>query len=357
MTDNTVRVNLGTGVDSGAAAVLRGVPGMEVATGETAGPPGNAEVCYASSRVPVTIAYWARVSSAAAHQIARRGPAGEDAAMIVAASEMTAEARAVLTAAGVGAVDGAGNAELSLPGLIMRVSGRRQAARATGPTRLSGRSGLVAQALLLDPARGWKVTELAQVCGVSAGLAHRVLERLENEGMLAVSGSGPGKTRRVADPAGLLDLWDEEQSDRPTRTKAFMLAQTPGQLTAAVCAGLDRCGARHALTGAAAAARVAPLLTNVLVVEAWLANSADPARGMRAGRSGVGRFGAQCGAAARARRQRSGVHAARGWRSYGEHLPDVCRSGPRPAPRGRVARSSAAQRHRVLTGPPRVRIA
>ena len=106
---------------------------------------------------------------------------------------------------------------------------------------------------------------------------HRVLERLEGEGVVVSLGAGPSKTRCVANPAALLDLWAEEQRDRATRTPAFLLAQTADQLIASLGDGLDTSDVRYALTGAAAAFHVSPHVTDVAVAEAWIANTADPA--------------------------------------------------------------------------------
>ena len=124
-----------------------------------------------------------------------------------------------------------------------------------------------AQALLVHPGRSWQVRELAEVAGVSLGLAHRVLARLEAEGVVVGEGTGPRRLRRVADPTALLDLWAEENTYRPARTRAYLLAQGHRQLIGELGPQPGAPRDPYALTGAAAASLVAPFVTAVPVTE------------------------------------------------------------------------------------------
>ncbi len=54
-----------------------------------------------------------------------------------------------------------------------------------------------------------------------------------------------------------------------------MLAQTDHQLIDSLCDGLNASAVAYALTGAAAAARVAPFISTVHVAEVWLEGTAD----------------------------------------------------------------------------------
>ena len=144
------------------------------------------------------------------------------------------------------------------------------------PTRLNSRAGVAAQALLLEPQRDWQVADLAARAEISNAFAHRVLVRLETEGVVEASGAGPRKVRRVDDPRALLDLWAEEAKDRGVlRARAFRLARNAEELSEAVVAGLDERGVACALTSAAAASRVAPLVTAVPVTEIWVSDDTD----------------------------------------------------------------------------------
>ncbi len=127
-----------------------------------------------------------------------------------------------------------------------------------------------------QPDRDWTVQDLARDAGIATGLAHRVLARLEAKGIVAVEGTGPKRVRRVTNPTALLDLWAEEQVDRPMRTLGHVLAQTPQQLIEQLGANLGHADIDYALTGAAGASLVAPFVTAIPVVDVWVAATAAP---------------------------------------------------------------------------------
>ena len=254
--------------------MLRTIPELKPVTSLKRTLSADAVVRYAGIETPVAIECKARVSSAAAHQVVHRAQQ-VNIPMIVIADEITGTAREILGEAGIGSVDGLGNVRLALPGLIMRITGTKRRSRLAATARLSGKSGLVAQAMLLDVERSWSILDLAKRCGTSPALAHRVMRRLEDEGVVAAHGAGPGKTRRLSNPAALLDLWAEEQREPSWRQPAFMLAQTDLQLIDSLCDGLNASAVDYALTGAAAATRVAPFISTVHVAEVWLESVVD----------------------------------------------------------------------------------
>ena len=289
VTNKGVKMNIGAAFERMALRVLRAVPELRpvVSRGRPLG--ADAVVQYGGSETPVAIECKARVNSAAAHQIAHRAKQLRM-PLVVIAEEMTATAREILDGAGVGSIDGLGNVHLELPGLIMKITGTKRRPRPVASARLSGKSGVVAEAMLLDVEESWNVAELAERCRVSPGLVHRVLLRLEHEGVVTPSGAGPQKTRRVSNPAALLDLWAEEQRHPAWQQPATMAQQAPDQLIAAVSSALESAEVDYALTGAAAAgyaltaaavAAAAPLRVDVGaagaagVVEVWVASTAD----------------------------------------------------------------------------------
>ncbi len=118
--------------------------------------------------------------------------------------------------------------------------------------------------------------DLAEETGVSAGLAHRVLARLESEGIVVSEGAGPRQVRRVQNPAALLDLWAEEQDEQPARIKGYLLARSPGELIRRLAKNLDHAEILFGFTGAAGASIVAPFITAIPIVELWVAPTAEP---------------------------------------------------------------------------------
>ena len=257
--------------------ILREVPGVTVEAGGAARGRGRGDAVlrFGPASEAVAVEVKRRANAATAWQIVQQSRAAPDGNLLLVAGATTAEAREILERHGVAVVDGLGNAHVELPGLLLHTEGQRgrrsDAPRPQTHARLAGKGGVAAQALLLQPERDWKVQDLAGEAGVSVGLAHRVLARLEREGLVTAEGAGPRRVRRVADPTALLDLWAEENTDRSVRrVRAYRLAREPRVLADAMSAGLDAAGIDHAVTGAAAAARIAPFITAVPVAEVWV---------------------------------------------------------------------------------------
>ena len=217
-------------------------------------------------------------NAAAARQLAEHArQLAEDTWLLLVARTTTAEARQILEDAGVAVIDGLGNMNVQLPGMFLRTEGQREGPprhAAQTPVRLTGKAGVAVQALLLAPERLWGVHDLADEAGVSVGLAHRVLDRLERENVVAAEGVGPKRVRRVSGRTALLDLWAEEIRDRGAKQiRAFRLARDPRTLTAALSHALTDAGVEHAVTGAAAAAALAPFVTAIPVMELWVSET------------------------------------------------------------------------------------
>jgi hypothetical protein len=262
-----------------ALRILRDVPGVAVESspagaGGKAGDTGDVVLRRGRAAEPVALAVRRAANAATAWQLVRQAQSAPAANLLVVAGATTAEAREILDRHGVAVVDGLGNAHVDLPGLVLHTEGtRRRGDGRGGPpqVRLAGKAGVAAQALLLDPERAWKVQDLAEVAGISVGLAHRVLARLEGEDLLAAAGAGPRRVRHLVDSTALLDLWAEENTDRGVRrVRGYRLARDPRELMGAVSAALDAAGIVHAVTGAAAASIVAPFVTAVPVTEVWV---------------------------------------------------------------------------------------
>jgi hypothetical protein len=266
-------VNNGAVLEAEVLRVLRQVPGLEV-TAEPGDRDGRPDFLlrYGGRRTHVVAEVKRQANAATAWQLVHYAEALGKRPVILIADHTTEEARQILTDHGIGVVDGLGNAHIELPGLLVHLEARpvRRQPAAAPPTRLRGKAGAAAQALLLHPDRRWRVGDLATAAGVAKGLAHRVLSRLEREGVVTAEGSGPNRTRGVTDKTALLDLWAEENVDRPRRTTAYLLVQTPRQLVETLGRNLERAGVDHALTGAAGASLVAPFVTAVPVADVWV---------------------------------------------------------------------------------------
>lgn len=275
--DGTVKIE--GGFRPAALRVLRSIPGLAVVAEPRWGDRRpDAVIHFAGTDLSVIAEFKTRANTATAWQLVHYAEAHPDTPVLLIAEETTAAARAILAEHDIAVIDGLGNAHIALPGLLMHLEGRRRSPfekTTAGPTRLRGKAGVVVQALLLDTERPWQVHDVAECAGVSDGLAHRVLVRLEREGIVTTEGAGPKRVRRVTHPTALLDLWAEETTERADRILGFTLAPTPKRLITRLGAGLDRAGIDHAMTGSAAASLVAPFTTAVPVVDVWVGAAAS----------------------------------------------------------------------------------
>jgi hypothetical protein len=264
-----------------ALRILREIPGMTVVP-EAAHADRHIDAIlhFAGTHADVAVEIKSRANAATAWQLVQLAGARPDVPLLLIAQETTAEARRILDENGIGIIDGLGHAHIELPGLVFHLEGLGRPQRANTekpPTRLRGKAGVAAEAVLLNTERAWQVRDLADAAQVSAGLAHRVMDRLESEGILNVEGKGPNRVRRVTNPGALLDLWAEEIDDQPRRTFGHLLAQTPQRLINELCTNLRDAGIDYALTGAAAANILVPFVTALPVVEVWVGEAMDPA--------------------------------------------------------------------------------
>jgi hypothetical protein len=262
-------------LEADAARVLREVEGIEVGAGRPLSRRSDATLRFAGVARPIDIEVKKYLNAATAWQVVRRAEElATDSYLLVVASQATTEAQAILQRHGIGIVDGGGNAHLELPGLLLHIESRHRATGAAQPQwtiKLSGKAGLTAQAMLLAPDRDWHIRDLAAEANVSGGLVHRVLGRMEAEGLVTADGLGPARVRRLVNPSALLDLWAEENVDRAVvRTAAYRLARTPEELVKRIAERLEMAQIRYALTGAAAAMGLAPFVTSIPTVDVWL---------------------------------------------------------------------------------------
>ena len=278
--NNRTLVNIEGPFEARALDVLRRISGLTVQARSQAADRGvDAVVSYRDARTPVAVEFKRQVNAATAWHLVQQAQAHAQWPLLLIAGSTTAEARRILENHGVGVIDGLGNAHLELPGLLLHLEGKGRARAAqTGDrrTRLAGKAGVAAQALLLDPERAWRVDDLAQAAKASVGLAHRVLARLEKEAVVVSEGAGPQRRRRLVNPTALLDLWAEEHRDRLTQHTGYLLAQTDEQLARLVGTRLARAEVDYALTGAAGARLAAPFVTAVPVITAWAPATLDP---------------------------------------------------------------------------------
>lgn len=274
-----ILVNIKGPLERRALRLLHEIPG--VAVEPTALTTRRPDILIRAGEVTHVIEVKAQrlTNAAAARQIieyAQHLP--ESTHLLLVARTTTEEARRLLEEEGIGVIDTQGNMRIEFPGVFLWTEGRRPPATQHGqkepPVKLTGKAGVAGQALLREPRRRWQVHELSRAAAISVGLAHRVLARLERENLLEVEGAGPKRTRRVAKPTALLDLWAEELQDRGvTQLRAFRLARDPRAQARTLSRAMTEAGIEHAVTGPAGAARLAPSITAIPVTDIWVSDA------------------------------------------------------------------------------------
>jgi hypothetical protein len=176
---------------------------------------------------------------------------------LVVAERLARHVRDALEEAGCSYADGTGAVHIDLPGFLLHIEGRTRSEGSLTPPRGLGAVGVrVIQTVLAEPARNWTITDLANVSGSSTGEAHKVLQRLEDEGLVEANGSGRARRRRVLQPADLLDWLARVPVARKIhgRLTTYLYAPEPDALITRLAFNATRQDQlQWALTGAAAA--------------------------------------------------------------------------------------------------------
>lgn len=197
----------------------------------------------------------------------RIGSAGaENAVLLLAAESISPGARELLRAERVGYFDAGGSLYIPAPRSLFFVD-KPPSKSTTRAIRslFSGRRAHVLHVLLMRREDWLGVTGLAKDVSASPSTVSMVLTELERLEWLDSRGQGPGKQRRVSQPAAMLDAWTASLKQQPA--EAMRRFFVPAVKTDALAAGLEGvCSSRgidYAITHEAAAQRYAPFLSNV----------------------------------------------------------------------------------------------
>lgn len=134
---------------------------------------------------------------------------------IVAASWLSPESRAICAEAGTGWLDLAGNCRIAFDGVYIEreTADKPKPAARNYRAVFSPKAGHVLRALLRDPSRAWKVSDLAEASAVSIGHVSNMRSALRDREWAKVDEDG----LRLIDPDALLDAWRD--SYEPVRGK------------------------------------------------------------------------------------------------------------------------------------------
>lgn len=176
---------------------------------------------------------------------------------VVIGSYLRSDLRAELERAGASYIDGQGSLHISWRGGVIHIEGPRgRSAQPLGIETGLGVNGVRAIQALLAEQADIKLSRLAEVAQLSLSRTHALLERLEHEGLVRVTGQGPSTRRHVDDRSQLLDwLADQPSARRRERyLDVSLYARTPLAVWRLARARLDHAHIPHGLTGSAATA-------------------------------------------------------------------------------------------------------
>src|SRR6059036_2084407 len=203
---------------------------------------------------------------------------------VAAAVYIGSQSARILRSNNLGFVDLSGNCYLAFENVLIEKEGKRNLRPSTRPLRslFAPRATRVARVLLVEPARAWRLEELARAAEVSLGHAHNVVKRLQE---LAWVERDENQRIRLGKPADLLEGWCESYTYRANEMSAYA---APERVTRAFMSAIARAataeGRRYAFTLNAGLSLVAPSL-RVPAVHCYLEGDPAPlaaALGLRA---------------------------------------------------------------------------
>jgi len=178
--------------------------------------------------------------------------------------------RTICKEEGVGYIDLAGNYYLQFDDFYLEkiVDKNPFPSRGRPPSLFTPISSRILRALLVEPDRQWKVSELAQTTQVSIGQTSNVTRRLIEEEYLSKIQKG---RLWLIQPGKLLNAWQEQYSlSKNIQEIYYSFERNPEQIMARVASiGLER-NWRYAITSFAAASLIAPFVRGVGMVTLYV---------------------------------------------------------------------------------------
>lgn len=173
-----------------------------------------------------------------------------------------------------GYLDLSGNCYLAFDDVLIEKEGKRNVRPSTRPLRslYAPRATRVVRMLLTEPARAWRLEELAKAAGVSLGHSHNVVKRLEE---LAWVERDDRQRFRLTKPGDVLEGWGESYTYRANEINSYFAPERPSRkFMTELARAADAAGRRYAFTLNAGASLVASA-TRIPAIHGYL--EGDPA--------------------------------------------------------------------------------
>lgn len=177
---------------------------------------------------------------------------------VAAAAYIGPQSARILKDNNLGYVDLSGNCYLAFDQVLIEKEGKRNLRPSTRPLRslFAPRATRVVRALLAEPARAWRLEELAKAAQVSLGHSHNVVSRLED---LRWVERDEAQRIHLGKPADLLEAWCESYTYRANEIASYFVPERVNRrLMADVARAATAEGRRYAFTLSAGLSLVAP---------------------------------------------------------------------------------------------------
>lgn len=157
-----------------------------------------------------------------------------------------------------GYLDLSGNCYLAFDHVLIEKEGKRNVRPSTRPLRslFAPRATRVVRVMLTEPARAWRLEELARAAEVSLGHSHNVVKRLEDLRWVERDGA---QRIHLGKPADLLEAWCESYTVRVNEFASYFVPERVSRkLMTDVARAAEATGRRYAFTLGAGLSLVAP---------------------------------------------------------------------------------------------------
>ncbi|QCP48069.1 hypothetical protein FAZ95_02020 [Trinickia violacea] len=191
-------------------------------------------------------------------------------AAFVVAEALSPGARQVLREHGIGYFDSSGSLYMKIGDRLIDIDRPQKMSRTTRVTSIFRGAREQVVHTLLHEGNAWLTgLEIAERSATSVYTVSQTLRELEQLEWIVSEGNGRKQRRHLAQPGKLLDAWSESWTSREqTKTRYFMFAANPKQILTLVAERLSEASLENwALTGAAAANALSPLLTSVDTID------------------------------------------------------------------------------------------
>ncbi len=181
-------------------------------------------------------------------------------------------AREILKSENIGYIDLIGDVYLQFDSVLVdRISiAERKTEKRLNRGIFASKATRILRAILNDPNKKWKITELANICRMSPAGVYFVVNQLEDKGYVS---RDEDKSIKLIDSNRLLKNWASNWTVEKSRSNAFFsFARSPEEIILKLAKATDELNLKYSFTGMAGASIISPF---VRYNDVWVYISGD----------------------------------------------------------------------------------